>query len=177
MARIRMAEGDITQAQVDAIVNAAATDLEMREGVARAIRERGGPAIQQECRRLGSIGIGEAVLTGGGDLPARYVIHAASQASDGSASEEAVRAATRRCLEIARDRALRSLAFPALGTGVGGLAMRSCAEIMLSEARRPVEDDSLEEIRFVLFGEPAYRIFEQVEDAEHIRMQMEKLKR
>jgi O-acetyl-ADP-ribose deacetylase (regulator of RNase III) len=177
MAQIRLVEGDITEAEVDAIVNAAATDLKLRSGVAGAIRERGGVSIQEECDRLSPLKCGEAAVTGTGDLPARYLIHAAAIEPGGCATEEAVRSATRRALEIARERGLRTVAFPAIGTGVGGLSLRSCAEIMLAEARRPCEGDTLQEIRFVLAGEPAYRVFEQVEDAERIRIQMEKLRR
>ena len=178
MGRIRVVEGDITGAEVDVIVNAANTDLKLGSGVAAAIRERGGPAIQQECDRLGPIPLGEVALTGAGELPARYVIHAASMELGGQTAEEALRMTTRRALEVACEQELRSIAFPAIGTGVGGLSVQRCAEIMLAEVREHLaQKTSIEEVHFVLFGEPAYRMFEQVQDAERIRIQMEKLGR
>ncbi len=177
MGRIRVVEGDICQEEVDAIVNAANTDLKLGAGVAGAIRESGGPAIQEECDRLAPVALGDAVLTGAGELPARHVLHAASMQLGGQTTEEALRASTRRCLELACERELRSVAFPAIGTGVGGFSVQRCAEIMLEEARRHLDGEtSIEEIRFVLFGEPAYRVFEYVEDARRIQIQLEKLR-
>jgi len=178
MGRIRVVEGDISGAEVDVIVNAANTDLKLGSGVAGAIRERGGPSIQRECDCLGPVPLGEVALTGAGELPARHVIHAASMELGGQTTEEALRMATRRVFEVACEHGLRSIAFPAIGTGVGGLSVQRCAEIMLAEAREHLaQKTSIEEVRFVLFGEPAYRMFEQVEDAERIRIQMEKLGR
>lgn len=178
MTRIRLEEGDLTRVEVDAIVNAANTDLQLGSGVAGAIREEGGPSIQRECDAHGPVPLGGVALTGGGELPARWVIHAASMELGSAPSEESLRDAVRNSLELASERGLRSIAFPALGTGVGGFPVRRCAEILLEEARRHADDDGrLEEIRFVLFGEPAYRVFEQVLDSERIRAQMEKLRR
>ncbi len=177
MGRIRLLEGDICREEVDAIVNAANTELKLGTGVAGAIREQAGPAVQEECDGLAPVAVGEAVLTGAGRLPARHVLHAASMELGGPTTEEALRASTRRCLELACEHELRSIAFPALGTGVGGLSLRRCAEIMLEEARRHLDGEtSVEEIRFVLFGEPAYRVFEDVDDARRILAQMEKLR-
>jgi O-acetyl-ADP-ribose deacetylase (regulator of RNase III) len=176
--RIRLEEGDIAQAQVDAIVNAANTRLILGSGVAGAIRRAGGPEIQRECDAHGPIRLGEVALTGGGALPARYVIHAAGMEPGGQVDEPSLRACTRAALELAEARGLRSLAFPAIGTGVGGFSVQRCAEVMLEEVRAHVERGSkLDEVRFVLFGEPAYRVFEQVNDAEKIRRQLEKLGR
>ncbi len=178
MARIRIQEGDLTLEQVDAIVNAANTQLALGSGVAGAIRERGGPSIQAECDAHGAVELGDAALTAAGDLPARYVIHAAGMDLGGGVSEESLRACTRRSLELAREHGCRSVAFPAIGTGVGGFPLQRCAEIMLQEVHDHLAgESSLEEVRFVLFGEPAYRVFEQVHDAEKIRLQMEKLRR
>jgi O-acetyl-ADP-ribose deacetylase (regulator of RNase III) len=178
VARIRLEEGDITEAGVDAIVNAANAELVLGAGVAGAIRERGGPAIQAECDAHGPVEVGEAVRTTAGDLRARHVIHAAAMRLGGKVSEEALRRVTRRSLEVAVENECRSVAFPAIGTGVGGLGVQRCAEIMLAEVGRFLETpSSLEEVRFVLFGEPTYRVFEMVQDAERIRRQMEKLGR
>lgn len=176
--RIVLLEGDITAQEVDAVVNAANSALVLGTGVAGAIRERGGPEIQAECDRHGRIEVGEAALTGAGELPARFVIHAAGMPPGGSASEDSVRRAMRGSLEIAREHGFRSLAVPAIGAGVAGLPLQRSAEILLDEARRHLESDTpVEEIRFVLFGEPAYRVFEMVNDAAKVAAQMEKLRR
>jgi len=177
MARIVLEEGDITEAEVDVVVNAANSDLQLGSGVAGAIRDRGGPSIQQECDALAPIDVGEAVLTGAGSLRARYVIHAAGMRIGGKASEDSVRLAARRSLAIACEQGLRSIALPAIGAGVGGLAPRRCAEILLEEARaRLGAGGSLEEIRFVLLGEPSFRIFESVDDAARVQEQILRMK-
>lgn len=164
--RILLRAGDITAESVDAIVNAANSELRLGTGVAGAIRERGGPAIQRECDAIGPIAVGGAAVTGAGELAARYVLHAASMPPAGRASEESVRSSVRRCFELANEKGCRSVAVPAVGAGVGGLSMRRCAEILLEEARRHLSGStSVEEIRFVLFEEPAYRLFEAVNDA------------
>ena len=176
--RIAIQEGDLTRAEVDAVVNAANTDLALGAGVAGAIRERGGPSIQRECSALGPISLGDAAITGAGELPARHVIHAAAMQPGGRPSEASIRSATRRALELAAEHGLRSVALPAIGTGVGGFPMQRCAELMLEEAQGFAErDPRLEEIRFVLFGEPAYRLFEDVRDAAVIRVQLERMRR
>ena len=176
MGRIALTEGDITEQVVDAIVNAANSDLALGSGVAGAIRQKGGPSIQRECDEHGPIQVGEAAVTGAGELPARFVIHAAGMPPGGQASEESVRASVRSSLEAARDRSCRSVALPAIGAGVGGLSVQRCAEVSLEEARRHLAGDTtLEEIRFVLFGEPDYRVFEMVNDAARVAAQMERL--
>jgi O-acetyl-ADP-ribose deacetylase (regulator of RNase III) len=176
--RIRIVEGDITGQDVDAIVNAANDQLQLGSGVAGAIRTRGGPDIQRECDAIGPIELGGAVATSAGDLPARYVIHAAGMRLGGRASEETVRACVRASLEVAREKGCTSVAFPAIGTGVGGFPLQRCAEVSLEEARAHLEGEtSLQEIRFVLFGEPAYRVFEMVNDAAKVAAQMERLGR
>ena len=172
MGRISIREGDITLEAVDAIVNAANSALQLGAGVAGAIRERGGPTIQAECDAHGPIAVGEAVATGAGRLAARHVIHAASMAPGGRASEQSVRSSVRSSLEIARELGCRTVAVPAVGAGVAGFPLQRCAEILLDEARRHLAGEtSLEEIRFVLFGEPAYRVFESVHDAIRIAEQ------
>ena len=175
--RIALREGDLTEQAVDAIVNAANSALVLGAGVAGAIREKGGPEIQAECDRIGPIAVGDAALTGAGRLPARFVIHAAGMAPGGAASEESVRSAFRRSLALAAERGLRTLAAPALGAGIGGLAARRCAEILIEEARAHLGGEtSLEEVRFVLFGEPVYRVFEATLDAAKVSEQMERLR-
>jgi O-acetyl-ADP-ribose deacetylase (regulator of RNase III) len=175
--RVTLLEGDITEQSVDAIVNAANSALVLGAGVAGAIREKGGPRIQQECDAIGPIAVGDAALTGAGELPARFVIHAAGMPPGGAATEESVRASMRRSLELARENACRSIAVPAIGAGIGGLPVQRCAEILLGEARAHLRGEtSLEEIRFVLFGEPVYRVFEMVNDAAAIQEQMQRLR-
>lgn len=178
MGRIVLLEGDITEQDVDAIVNAANSALVLGAGVAGAIREKGGPSIQAECDAHGPIQVGEAAITGAGALPSRHVIHAAGMAPGGSADEGSVRASVAASLAVAAEHSLRSIAIPAIGAGIGGLSMQRCAEVSLEEARRHLDGEtSLEEIRFVLFGEPAYRLFEMVDDAAKVAAQMERLGR
>jgi len=175
--RITIVEGDLTAQQVDAIVNAANSALVLGAGVAGAIRARGGPAIQAECDAVGPIAVGDAALTGAGALPARFVIHAASMPPGGKASEESVRSSLRRALELASREGLRTIAVPAIGAGIAGFPLQRCAEVLLEEARRHLAGEtSLEEIRFVPFGEPAYRVFEMVNDAAKVAEQMERLR-
>jgi O-acetyl-ADP-ribose deacetylase (regulator of RNase III) len=175
--RIVLREGDITAEAVDAIVNAANERLVLGAGVAGAIRERGGPSIQAECDAAGPIAVGEAAITGAGDLPARWVIHAAGMPLGGRATEDSVRSSARRSLELAEQHGCRSVAIPAIGAGVGGLSVQRCAEILIAEVRAHLAGDScLEEVRFVLFGEPAYRIFEMALDASKVQEQLERLR-
>ena len=139
MALIRIAKGDITTFEGDAIVNAANDRLILGSGVAGAIREKGGPEIQEECDRHGPIRVGEAAVTGAGWLPVKYVIHAAVLGSE-PASYDSVRRATRAALEKARELGLATVAFPLLGTGVGGLDPEKVARIMIEEFKRAPDD-------------------------------------
>ena len=121
--------------------------------MAGAIAQRGGPAIQAECRAIAPIEVGGAAITGGGQLKARFVVHAASMRLGGRTSGESLRGSTRRSLEIASERGLRSIAFPAVGTGIAHFPLDDCARIMLEEVvRHAAHDTSLKEVRFVLFG-------------------------
>jgi len=174
--RIVLQQGDISQQRVDAIVNAANSQLQLGAGVAGALRRRGGPTIQEECDRIGPIEVGEAAVTTAGALAARFVIHAATMEPGGRASEETVRSSMRASLECAKERGCRSIAVPALGAGIAGFPLQRCAEILIEEARCHLEGPtSLEEIRFVLFREPDYRVFEMVHDAARVAAQMERL--
>jgi len=171
--RIVLLEGDLTLQDADAIVNAANSALVLGAGVAGAIRTRGGPTIQRECDEIGPIEVGEAAVTGAGDLAARFVIHAAGMPPGGEADEQSVRASVRNSLARAREKGCRSVAFPAIGAGIGGFSLQRCAEVSLEEAREHFETETtVEEIRFVLFGEPAYRVFEMVNDAAKVAAQM-----
>jgi O-acetyl-ADP-ribose deacetylase (regulator of RNase III) len=162
MTRIEIIQGDITEADVDAIVNAANNDLELGGGVAGAIRRKGGPAIPEECRRIGRIPIGEAAITSGGNLKAKYVIHAASMQLGGRTTAENLAASTRNCLRRAEEKGVKSIAFPAVGTGIAGFDTKQCAEIMLgivTEHRKG--KTSLERVVFVLFDRVSLDIFHQ----------------
>jgi len=161
--KVVLEQGDLTEAAVDAIVNAANNDLELGGGVAGAIRRKGGPAIQEECDRIGTIPIGEAALTTGGKLKARYVIHAASMQLGGRTTAESLRASTRNSLSRAAEKDLKTIAFPAVGTGIAGFPMRECAEIMLEEVVQHLKGKtSLQQVRFVLFDAPTLETFRQV---------------
>ncbi len=163
LTRIHLSVGDLTESDADAIVNAANNDLKLGGGVAGAIRRRGGAAIQQECDEIGSIPVGGAAITGGGKLRARYVIHAASMQLGGQTTTGALRSSTVYSLRIAAERGLKSIAFPAVGTGIAGFSMRECAEIMLRETVKHLSGaTSLERVDFVLFDDAALGVFEDV---------------
>jgi O-acetyl-ADP-ribose deacetylase (regulator of RNase III) len=176
--RVTLAEGDITAQVVDAIINAANDALQLGAGVAGAIRAKGGPSIQDECDAIGAIEVGGAAVTGAGLLPARYVIHAAGMSLGGRADEGTVRSAVRRSFELAHEKGCTTIAVPAVGAGIGGFSPQRCAEVLLEEARSHLEGEtSLREIRFVLFGEPMYRVFESANDADAVRRQMERMRK
>jgi O-acetyl-ADP-ribose deacetylase len=161
-AKIELRQGDLTDADVDAIVNAANNDLMLGGGVAGAIRVKGGPSIQQECDKIGTIPLGEAAITGAGSLPARHVIHAASMRLGESTSENNLRAATRNSLKRANENSLRSIAFPAIGSGIAGFPIERCAQVMLEEVRAHLSSPTtLERVEFVLFDRRALEVFER----------------
>ena len=157
---IRLVEGDITDLEVDAIVNAANTQLVLGSGVAGAINEKGGPGIQEECNRLGGTYVGGAVMTGAGDLKAKKVIHAVGPRMGEGEEETKLRNATMNSLLVASEYRLKSIAFPAISTGVFGFPVDKCAEIMLTVTveylKRPSQ---LEEVVFCLWGQDDYKVF------------------
>ena len=161
--KIILLQGDLTEMDVDAIVNAANNDLQLGGGVAGAIRRKGGEAIQQECDAIGSIPIGGAAITTGGKLRAPFVIHAASMQLGGETTARALRSSTAHALRIAAERGLRSIAFPAVGTGIAGFPIPECARIMLREVVEHLKKPtSLEMIYFALFDAQALSEFEKV---------------
>lgn len=158
--RIEILQGDLTETDADAIVNAANNDLQLGGGVAGAIRRKGGSAIQKECDAIGSIPLGGAAITSGGKLKARYVIHAASMELGGRTSAATLRSSTAHALRIAAQKGLKSIAFPAVGTGIAQFPVRECADIMLREAAKHFEQPtSIEKVYFVLFDEAALGTF------------------
>lgn len=159
--KVTLRQGDLTEAQTDAIVNAANNDLILGGGVAGAIRSRGGPSIQAECDKLGPIPIGEAAITGAGKLEARFVIHAASMRLGGRTTEQALRDSTRNSLARAAEKRLESIAFPAIGTGIAGFPLQRCAEVMLEEIRDHLRGTtSLRRVEMVLFDAGALKAFD-----------------
>jgi O-acetyl-ADP-ribose deacetylase (regulator of RNase III) len=158
---LELVEGDITQMQTDAIVNAANAELVMGGGVAGAIRRKGGPRIQQECNEIGGTFVGGAVITTGGDLKARHVIHAVGPRMGEGNEDEKLENATLNSLTVADENGLRSVSFPAISTGVFGFPIQRCAEIMLGTAINYLEGQTgLERVVFCLFGQADYQVFE-----------------
>jgi O-acetyl-ADP-ribose deacetylase (regulator of RNase III) len=158
---LRLVEGDITDLDVDAVVNAANQHLQLGAGVAGAIRARGGPAIQEECNRIGFCPVGEAVITTGGKLLAEYVIHAVGPLGSDSDADDLLASATHSSLALADRHNLRSIAFPAISTGVFGFPMEDCAEIMLGTVIEYLEnaETHLETVIICLYGEDAFEVF------------------
>jgi len=153
--------GDLVEQRVDAIVNAANNELLLGGGVAGAIRTRGGPAIQRECDAHGPVSVGDAAITGGGELPARYVIHAASMQLGGRTTAESLRSSMDHAFRLAREHSVRTIAIPAVGTGIAGFPMDECARVMADCVERALDGGwNPEEIRFVLFGEGARSTFD-----------------
>jgi O-acetyl-ADP-ribose deacetylase (regulator of RNase III) len=158
VAELEVLQADVTKLEVDAIANAANTRLAHGGGVAAAISRAGGPVVQEQSNAKAPIGLGEAVETSGGELPARYVIHAATMELGGPTSAEIIKRATESTLAKAEELGCRSLALVAFGTGVGGFSLERAAEIMVAAARRH-SGDSLERIVFAVNGDAAERAF------------------
>jgi len=161
--KIVLLQGDLTEMDADAIVNAANNDLQLGGGVAGAIRRKGGEQIQRECDAIGSVPVGGAAITSGGRLKAPHVIHAASMQLGGRTTAQALRSSIAHSLRIAARNNLKTIAFPAVGTGIAGFPMRECAEIMLAEAQKHLEGPtSVEQIQFVLFDKESLETFAEV---------------
>jgi O-acetyl-ADP-ribose deacetylase (regulator of RNase III) len=159
---ISIIQGDITKVAADAIVNAANNQLWMGGGVAGAIKRAGGQEIEDEAVKLGPISIGEAVATKAGTLKARYVIHAAGMGTDLRTDSDKIRNTTKNSLIRADELNLKSIAFPSIGTGVGGFPITKAASIMVHTAFEHARGKtSIERIIFVLYGSDAYKIFEK----------------
>jgi O-acetyl-ADP-ribose deacetylase len=162
---LELIDGDITTQDVDAIVNAANSGLRGGGGVDGAIHRAGGPEIMEECRKIGRCQTGSAVITTGGRLPSRYVIHAVGPIwHSGSQGEaELLARAYRSSLQIAQDYKLKSIAFPSLSTGAYGYPLGAAAEIALRVTTEHLKgQSSLDLIRFVLFGRNAYDVYAEV---------------
>jgi O-acetyl-ADP-ribose deacetylase (regulator of RNase III) len=166
LASIEVRQADVTKLEVDAIANAANTELRHGGGVAGAIVRAGGSSIQEESDRKAPIGLGDAVETGAGELPARWVIHAATMELGGPTSAQVIREATRSTLAKADELGARSLGLVAFGTGVGGFPIEEAARIEVEEVRAHLERGSgLERIVFAVFGDDAQEAFERALEA------------
>ena len=162
MTKVEVYQGDITQVEVDAVVNAANNQLWMGGGVAGALKRVGGEEIEAEAVKKGPIPIGEATVTGAGKLKVRYIIHAAVMGQDLKTDGEKIRQATRNSLLRGDELDIKSIAFPALGTGVGGFPLDECARIMIGEVRQySAAKTGLERVIFILYNEPAYQAFKR----------------
>jgi len=157
---VEIVEGDITEMDTEAIVNAANAQLVLGAGVAGAIRTKGGPSIQEECDRIGGTFVGGAVVTGAGRLKARYVIHAVGPRMGEGNEDQKLKNATLNSLRRADEKAMKSIAFPAISTGIFGFPMERAAGIMLGAVKEYLEGETgLARIVFCLFGQEAYSVF------------------
>ena len=163
MAELEVVAGDVTKLDVDAIANAANTELKHGGGVAGAISRAGGPEVQRESDEKAPIGLGEAVETTAGAMPTGYVIHAATMELGGPTSAEIIDRATRSTLAKAEELGCSSLALVAFGTGVGGFPLEEAARIMVTAARE--HEGGLERVLFAVHGEEAERVFREALDA------------
>ncbi len=159
MIELEVVEGDIAALEVDAVANAANDRLWMGSGVAGALKRAGGDEIEREALAKGPIEVGEAVATGAGRLPARWVIHGAVMGQDLRTNAKLVERTTRSVLRVADELGAETLALPAFGTGVGGFPLEECARIMV-DAVRAHESRKLRRVIFAVLGE-AKRAFEQ----------------
>jgi O-acetyl-ADP-ribose deacetylase len=164
MIALEVQQADVTRLEVDAITNAANTQLKHGGGVAAAISRAGGPAVQRESNEKAPIGLGDAVETTAGDMPARYVIHAATMELGGPTSAEVIAQATRSTLAKADELGCRSLALVAFGTGVGGFPLDEAARLMV-DAARAHHPRSLERVVFAVHGDEAERAFRDAVDS------------
>jgi O-acetyl-ADP-ribose deacetylase (regulator of RNase III) len=160
---LRLVQGDITRETTDAVVNAANEQLVLGGGVAGAIRRAGGPFIQEACHALAPIATGEAVITTGGQLPAKHVIHAVGPRGSGPEADRLLEAAVRSAFRVAEENGLRSLSLPAISTGIFGYPLHDCARIMTRVGAEWLRDPDhgLTTIRIVLFDREALQPFQQ----------------
>jgi O-acetyl-ADP-ribose deacetylase (regulator of RNase III) len=157
---LSFAKGDITEMETQAIVNAANAGLILGGGVAGAIRRKGGPSIQDECNKIGGTFVGGAVVTGGGNLKAKYVIHAVGPRMGEGNEDEKLATATVNSLKLADEKKIKSISFPAISTGIFGFPIDRCAKIMIQAAIEHLKGRTqIERIIFCLFDAPSYNIF------------------
>jgi O-acetyl-ADP-ribose deacetylase (regulator of RNase III) len=157
-----LVDGDITEQATDAIVNPANSELILGGGVAGAIRRKGGPKIQEECDKIGGTPVGTAVITTGGNLKAKHVIHAVGPQMGEGDEDRKLRNATLNSLKLADEHKLKSITFPAISTGIFGYPLDRCAEVMLTATSGYLRGKTgLEKVVFCLWGKEAYGTFEK----------------
>ena len=156
---LELVESDITEMETDAIVNAANAQLILGGGVAGAIKRKGGPEIQKECNKIGGIFVGGAVITTGGNLKAKHVIHAVGPRMGEGNEDQKLKNATLSSLKLADQNRLKSIAFPAISTGIFGFPIQRCARIMLKTTIDYLKGQtSLEKVVFCLFDRDSYEV-------------------
>ena len=161
--RIKLLKGDITQLDVDAIVNAANAHLKMGGGVAGAILRKGGQIIQEECDKIGFIGVGNAAISSAGRLKAKHVIHTVGPRMGEGDEDAKLKNATINALKIATQNSINSIAFPAISTGIFGYPLDKCAKIMLNTVRDYLSKNTLpKEVLFCLYDSTAYSVFNRM---------------
>jgi O-acetyl-ADP-ribose deacetylase (regulator of RNase III) len=159
---LELVKGDITDLQVDAIVNAANSSLKLGGGVAGAIKQKGGKKIQEECNKIGYCPVGNAVITSGGNLKAKFVIHAVGPIYGEANADEKLKNATLNSLKLADSNKLKSIAFPAISTGAFGFPKEKCASIMLSTTISYLTGKTnLEKVIFCLYDSETFNIFKE----------------
>ncbi len=158
---IELVQGDITESDTDAIVNAANSQLILGAGVAGAIRTKGGPSIQEECNAIGHCPVGGAVITSGGNLKVRHVIHAVGPRQGEGDEEAKLKTATLNSLKVADQNHLKSITFPAISTGIFGFPLDACARIMLTTTKEYLTGTTnIERVVFALFDDKSLKTFE-----------------
>ena len=159
---IKLVQGDITELDTDVIVNAANAQLIMGGGVAGAIRRKGGPSIQEECNQIGGTFVGGAVITSGGNLKARHVIHAVGPRMGEGNEDGKLKNATLNSLKLMDEHSLKTIAFPAISTGIFGYPIDRCATIMISSAKDYLAGETqIEEVIFCLYSTADFEVFEK----------------
>ncbi|MFX0101344.1 MAG: macro domain-containing protein [Candidatus Hodarchaeota archaeon] len=161
---IKLVQGDITEQSTDAIVNAANDQLILGGGVAGAIRRKGGPSIQEECNKIGGTFVGGAVITGGGNLKTKHVIHAVGPRMGEGDERNKLSNATLNSLKVMEENGLSTIAFPAISTGIFGYPIDDCAKIMLNQAKKYLEDNpntSITTVVFCLYDARSFDVFKK----------------
>lgn len=158
--KIKIYKGNIVDFEGDAIVNAANNELILGSGVAGAIRSAGGPLIQEECNKHGAVEIGQAAITGAGNLKTKFVIHAASMGMGVYTTAKSLELSTMASLALAEENGVETVAFPAVGTGVAAFPVVRCAQIMLQAADKFLNTSAqVKEIHFILFDDDSLEVF------------------
>ena len=160
--KIRLVQGDITKLGTDAIVNAANSQLILGGGVAGAIRSKSGPTVQEECNRIGGTFVGGAVITTGGKLKAKHVIHAVGPRMGEGNEDEKLKNATLNSLRLMDDNNLKSIAFPAISTGIFGYPIDRCSKIMIATAKEYLNGNTqVNEVIFCLYTTSDFEVFDK----------------